>query len=64
MKSIPNYKLAECESENHDTCYEYDDGVVDLWQCEKCKKNLCYADGAADSNYELCDSCVADMATA
>jgi len=61
MKSGQSLKLAECESDNHEICYEYDNDEVILWQCERCNKKLCYADGAGDKNHHLCDSCVAQL---
>lgn len=29
----------------------------DLWTCDTCKRTLCYADGQADDEPELCDTC-------
>lgn len=53
--------MTECQSTNHIKCYDYGAGdPVILWRCANCKKWLCYADGCADENYELCDSCVAE----
>ena len=41
-----------CESTSHD----HDDCRGELWQCEKCGKQVCWADGT-DNDPELCDSC-------
>lgn len=42
----------QCQSTNHSPgdCYG------DLWQCERCGKTVCYAEGT-DDHPELCDDC-------
>jgi len=43
-------RITGCQSTNHDQCYG------DLWQCAKCGKTVCYAEGT-DDDPELCDDC-------
>jgi hypothetical protein len=43
-------RLDGCQSTNHTECYGQ------LWQCERCGKTVCYAEGS-DHNQELCDDC-------
>lgn len=46
---------ADCQSTSHDhsQCYG------DLWQCDECRKWVCYADGTDDGTGDslLCDAC-------
>lgn len=41
-----------CESTNH----ESEDCYGEIWQCEKCGKKFCFAEGT-DDHPELCDNC-------
>lgn len=43
-------RIEGCQSANHTECYG------ELWQCERCGKVVCYAEGS-DDDFELCDDC-------
>jgi len=39
-----------CQSTNHRECYG------EMWQCKRCEKMVCYAEGT-DDDLDLCDDC-------
>ena len=49
-ETLTHGRLAGCQSTNHTTCYG------DLWQCARCAKIVCYAEGT-DNLPALCDDC-------
>jgi hypothetical protein len=46
-------RMAGCQSTNHTECYG------ELWQCEKCGKTVCCAEGSSHDP-DLCDDCWAE----
>jgi hypothetical protein len=46
-------RMAGCQSTNHTECYG------ELWQCLKCGKTVCYAEGSSHDP-DLCDDCWAE----
>lgn len=44
------YRNPGCQSTNHRACYG------ELWQCKRCGKTVCYAEGT-DNDPDVCDDC-------
>lgn len=44
------HRMRGCQSTNHTECYG------ELWQCARCGKMVCYAEGT-DNDIDLCDDC-------
>ena len=42
-----------CQSRNHFDCHVENQ----LWECVKCHRKFCYADGGADAFPDYCDDC-------
>lgn len=42
--------MVGCQSTNHSACYG------ELWQCQRCGKTVCYAEGT-DDDRTICDDC-------
>lgn len=49
-------KVPGCESTNHDP----EDCYGELWECSRCGKHVCFAEGT-DNHPELCDDCWVEM---
>jgi hypothetical protein len=43
-------RIPGCQSTNHRECYG------ELWQCQRCEKMICYAEGT-DNDPDVCDDC-------
>jgi len=54
--------LEGCESTNHSECFDYRGEEPALWQCEKCRRWFCYAEGTT-IDPELCDDCWVEKQT-
>lgn len=48
-------RIFGCQSTNHSVC------KGELWECERCHKTICWAEGNADDLVDLCDDCWYDV---
>jgi len=48
-------RIVGCQSTNHVTC------KGELWECQRCRKKICWEEGLADDLVDLCDDCWYDV---